>query len=184
MVKPWERLSSELDRSYRIFDLRRERYLSPRTGQPFDAFVIESGDWVNVVALTPEQQVVMVRQFRFGGDKVMLEIPGGIVDPGESPLAAAKRELQEETGYGAERWTPLGSIAPNPAIHRNRLYSFLAEDCQLVGAQVQDEGEDIGVELVLHAEVRRMLAAGEIDHALVAVAFQKLELLRAGLALV
>lgn len=180
MVKPWQRVSSELEVHYKIFDLRRESHVSPRTGELFATVVIESSDWVNVVALTPAQQVVTVRQFRFGSGDVTLEIPGGIIDPGETPLEAAKRELQEETGYAAERWTSLGSIAPNPAIHRNRIYSFLAEGSELVGAQAQDPGEDIGVELWPLADVNRMLAAGDFDHALVEVAFHKLELLRAG----
>jgi 8-oxo-dGTP pyrophosphatase MutT (NUDIX family) len=180
MIKPWSRLSSELEQRYRIFDLRREKHLSPRTGEPFATVVLESDDWVNVVALTSTQHVILVRQFRFGSGHVTLEIPGGIVDPGEAPLEAAQRELREETGYAAQRWASLGSIAPNPAIHRNRLHTFLAEGCELVASQEQDPGEDIAVELRALADIDRMLAANELDHALVAVAFHKLALLRAG----
>jgi 8-oxo-dGTP pyrophosphatase MutT (NUDIX family) len=173
-------LSSELIERHRIFDLRTERYVSPRTGQPFDAVVLESSDWVNIVGLTPERDVVMIEQFRFGAAEITLEIPGGLIDPGESPLVAARRELREETGYEAARWTALGSIAPNPAMQRNRLYTFLAEDCRRVGELQQDAGEDIAVVLKPLANVPQMLASGAISHALVAVAFQKLELLRAG----
>lgn len=182
MTKPWPRVSSELVQRFKIFDLRAERYLSPRTGEPLDAVVIESGDWVNVIALTPESDVVMIKQFRFGLAAVTLEIPGGLIDAGESPLQAARRELREETGYEAARWTALGSIAPNPAIQRNRLHSFLAEDCRCVGELQQDSGEDIEVVVAPLRDLPRMLASGEISHALVAVAFQKLDLLRAGFA--
>jgi len=153
---------------------------SPRHDYALDAVVLRSADWVNVIALTPDQRVVLIRQYRFGSELVTLEIPGGIVDPGEDPRAAALRELREETGFVAERVVALGSIAPNPAIQRNRLYSFLAEGCVLASEQAQDPGEDIEVELRPLAEVDGLLASGAIDHALVVVAFQKLALLRAG----
>src|SRR3954449_6816360 len=138
MVKPWQLLSSELAHHFRIFDLRFEQRVSPRTAKTLQAVVLETSDWVNVIGLTPAQEVVLIRQFRFGTQEVTLEIPGGLIDPVETALQAARRELREETGYEAARWTALGSIAPNPAFLRNRLYTFLAEDCVLVGAQEQD----------------------------------------------
>ena len=180
MVRPWAKLSSRTLFGSKVFELGVERVRSPRTEQELDAVVLRSADWVNVIALTPDQRTVMVRQYRFGTEDVTLEIPGGIVDPGEAPIEAARRELLEETGYTCERITSLGSIRPNPAIHRNRLHSFVAEGCTLVAAQEQDPGEDIEVELLPLAEIDGLLASGAISHALVCVAFQKLALLRAG----
>jgi 8-oxo-dGTP pyrophosphatase MutT (NUDIX family) len=180
MLRPWAKLSSRTLFGSKVFELGMERLRSPRTEHELDAVVLRSADWVNVVALTPDDQVVMVRQYRFGIEEVTLEIPGGIVDPGESPLVGARRELREETGYDCASVTSLGSIAPNPAIHRNRLHTFLAEGCVLAAAQEQDPGEDIEVELCPLAEIDGLLASGAISHALVAVAFHKLALHRAG----
>lgn len=180
MVLPWPRVSRRSLFGSRVFELILEGHVSPRTQQTLDAVVLESADWVNVVALTPQDELVMVQQFRFGSQQVELEIPGGIIDHGEDPLVSAKRELLEETGYEAERWTSLGSIAPNPAIHRNRLHSFLAEGCVRVAAQTPDPFEDIAVELIPHVQLDALVASGAIRHALVVVAFYKLALLRAG----
>jgi 8-oxo-dGTP pyrophosphatase MutT (NUDIX family) len=178
MPKNWRKLATDTPTNFKIFSVHREQYESPRTGQALNATIVSAADWVNVVALTPEQGCVLIRQYRFGTECVTLEIPGGMIDPGESPLVAAERELREETGYTAQRWTPLGRVAPNPAFQRNYLYTFLAEDCVLSGAQEQDPGEDIEVVIEPLAAVRGLIESGEIDHALVVVAFLRLEYLR------
>ena len=103
MVKPWKQISSKLIGDFRIFKLRSDVKISPRTGKEHDFYVLESVNWVNVVAVTPDQQLVMVEQYRHGSNTVELEIPGGMMDPSETdPVATAVRELREETGYEGE----------------------------------------------------------------------------------
>jgi 8-oxo-dGTP pyrophosphatase MutT (NUDIX family) len=120
----------------------------------------------------------MVRQYRHGAKKVTLEIPGGIVDPGEDPAEAAARELLEETGYRAARLTPLGSVNPNPALFGNRVFSFTAHGCQRVGEVVNEGTEETVVELVSPLALRRLLREGRIDHALVMAALLYFDLER------
>lgn len=170
---PWTLVSSKCDKSYRIFDLRTDRACSPRTGEEHDFFVIESSSWVNILPLTSDNNVVMVRQYRHGTREVTLELPGGLVEGADTPESAALRELQEETGYGAEAVFPLGEVHPNPALQNNRCYSFLAENVYTAGAQQQDDREDIVVVLVPLAEIPRLIREGVITHALVIAAFYR-----------
>jgi len=179
MPKIWRKLGSESATDYKILALRREQYESPRTGHVLHATIMDAADWVNVIALTPADDCVLIRQFRFGTEKITLEIPGGMIDPGEQPLVAAQRELREETGYSAQRWSSLGLVAPNPAFQRNYLYTFLAEGCVLEGEQMQDAGEDIEVTLTPLSTIRGLIASETIDHALVLVAFLRLQEQRA-----
>jgi 8-oxo-dGTP pyrophosphatase MutT (NUDIX family) len=133
-------------------------------------YSIEADSWVNVVPITRDEQVVMVRQYRHGSREVTLEIPGGIVDPGEEPAAAAARELVEETGHRAIRMRALGSLNPNPALFGNRVYTFLAEAVERVCDVMNGPLEETVVELVPVREVPALVRSGEIDHALVIAA--------------
>ena len=153
---------------------------SPRTGDPHPFYRIESPAWVNVVALTDQDELVMVRQWRHGARAVTLEIPGGLVDPGETPAAAAARELLEETGFRAGQLTSLGSINPNPALFANRCHMEVAQDCKRV-AEIQNSAtEETVVELLPLAELPALLRGGGIDHALVVAALYAFELWRSG----
>lgn len=148
---------------------------SPTDGSEHPFYRIESPDWVNVVALTENEDLVMVRQFRQGSRKVTLEIPGGLVDPGESPEIAGARELLEETGYAAGRLVDLGSVNPNPALFPNRVFMQVALDCKEVAEIQNGPTEETAVELLPRAEVPGALARGEIDHALVHAALYAFE---------
>jgi 8-oxo-dGTP pyrophosphatase MutT (NUDIX family) len=171
MVKPWITTKSEVLDEYRIFRLRKDRCRSPRTLAEHDFFVLEMPDWCNVVALTPEDEVVFVRQYRFGIRAATLEIPGGLVERGEDPIAAARRELLEETGFACETIVPLGRTLPNPAIQNNVCHTALALGCRLTAAPKLDEREDIEVEVRPLRDIPGLIAKGEISHALVIVAF-------------
>ena len=171
--KPWKVLSSRVNESFRIFSLRVDRALSPRTHHAHDFYILESTDWVNVIPITPRREVVLVRQYRHGTREVTLEIPGGIVEPEDSPEDAARRELIEETGYKEREMVLLGSVNPNPAFLTNRCYTYVARDVVRMKMQEQDEKEDIEVVLRPLEEVPRLIREGEITHALVLAAFYR-----------
>ncbi len=171
MIKPWPCLRSRPEGSYRVFSVRTDTAISPRTGMEHDFHIIESGEWVNIIPLTPDDQVVMVRQYRHGSGTVTLEIPGGLVDSGDSPEEAAARELLEETGYEAERWAKIGVANPNPAIFNNHCYTFLAQKIQKVSDLIPDQTEDIEVVLVPLVDIPELIRTGKIDHAIVISAF-------------
>lgn len=170
--KPWTRLTSEALQDCRVFSVHRVRARSPRTGGEHDFYTIDASDWVNIVALTPDDCVVMVRQYRHGADRVTLETPGGMVDPGETPAQAAARELLEETGYAADEVVPLGGVNPNPALFSNRLHGFLGRGAREVNEVRNESTEETHVELVPLGRMREEVRAGRVDHALViAVAY-------------
>ena len=173
MPENWKILSTRRDDGYRVFSIRTDRAVSPRTGAAHDFFVLESASWVNVIPVTPKGDVILVRQYRHGIRRVTLEIPGGLVDPGDTPETAAERELREETGYRASGIVALGSVHPNPAIQNNRCYTFLAEDVFPDGDPEPDDREDIDVVVRPLADIPRLIRDGEITHSLVLAAFYR-----------
>ncbi len=177
MIKHWPKVSSRLLADFRIFSVRCDSKISPRTGQPHDVFVLDCPDWVNVVALTPDQDLVMIEQYRHGSNTVELEIPGGAMDPRDtSPIQTGVRELREETGYQGETAEIIGRIFPNPAIMSNLCYTVLAQNCRLQHPTELDDGEDLATRLVPAAEIPELIAAGKIRHSLMVVGLYFLEL--------
>ncbi len=167
----WTELSRRLVYAGRIFSVLQARRQSPETGREFPFDIVESPDWVNVVALTEANQVLLIRQYRAGTQTITTEIPGGTVDQGETPLEAARRELAEETGYEADAWEMIGRVHPNPAFQTNATYTFLARDARRTREQRFESTELIEVEERPLEDIPQMVADGTITHALVVCAF-------------
>jgi 8-oxo-dGTP pyrophosphatase MutT (NUDIX family) len=182
MIKPWPTIRSTPVGDFRIFKMRSDVKISPRTGLAHDFFVLDSVDWVNVIALTPDGRLVMVEQYRQGSNTVELEVPGGVMDPGETdPVVTAVRELREETGYEGEHVRVLGRVLANPAILTNHCYTVLIENCRLKHPLDQDSGEDLATRLVPAAEANKLVAEEKIQHSLVVVALFHFDLWRRGI---
>jgi 8-oxo-dGTP pyrophosphatase MutT (NUDIX family) len=169
----WPLSASERGPDLIVCRARFDRLANPRTGEVLRRTVLETPDWVNVVAFTEEGKLVVVRQFRFGPRRVTTEIPGGVIDRGETDEAAARRELSEETGYTAERWRSLGSVEPNPAFHDNLCFHWLAEGARRTGEQEPDPGEDIGVCELDREQVLEEVRSGRMRHSLVLSALSR-----------
>jgi ADP-ribose pyrophosphatase len=162
----WPHLNSERGPHIPLFGVRLDSLKNPRTGEVLQRLVLEAPDWVNIVALTPENRVVMVRQFRFGIGKITTEIPGGIVDPGETSGEAARRELLEETGYTSEDWNYLGAVEANPAIQNNLCHHWLAKNAFKVAELELGEGEDIMMLEMALEEIKTEIKEGRLLHSL------------------
>ncbi len=175
-VKPWRRLGAQRLQNCRVFDLDSVRFAPPDGRDPRSFYVIEAPDWINVVPLTVDRQVVFVRQFRFGTNALTLEIPGGMCDAGEQPRVSALRELREETGYGTEDLVDLGWVHPNPALQSNRCHTFLARNVVRAGDPAPDGDEAFEIVTLPLVEVPRLIRDGAITHALVIAAFYRLGL--------
>lgn len=182
MIRPWQKISSRPVGDFRIFTVRSDRKISPRTRQEHDFLVIDSVNWVNVIALTPDRQLVMVEQYRHGSNTVELEIPGGVMDAADAtPEEAGQRELREETGYEGERPKIIGQVFANPAFMSNTCFTVLIENCHCLHPVQFDHGEDLTTRLIPAVEIPRLVAGGRIRHSLVAVAFYHYELWERGL---
>jgi len=177
----WEKLGETTLATTRIFELRSRRYRHPVRGTERDFVVVDAPDWVNVLALTPAGHLVLVNQFRFGIDAFSLEIPGGMIEPGEDPVAAGVRELREETGYAGARARLLGTVHPNPAFLSNRCHLVLVEAAAPASATAWDPDEEIAVSTAPVAEVFAWARTGRITHALVLNALWLFEPVWAGL---
>jgi 8-oxo-dGTP pyrophosphatase MutT (NUDIX family) len=172
-LRAWPRTRSEAGPDLQVCRARFDWLTNPRTGELMKRTVLETPDWVNVVALDEEQRLVVVHQFRFGSAEFTTEIPGGMVDRGETHAAAAQRELREEAGYTAQRWSYLGGVQPNPAFQDNVCHHWLAEGARRSHQQELDGGEDISIDALTLEQVRAAIRDGRMRHALVLTALSR-----------
>lgn len=168
----WEFTGREDFADLGIVQAKFDTFTHPVTSKPLRATVLEGRPWCNVVAVTADERLVMVRQFRFGVRDVTLEIPGGLVDPGEDHSVTARRELQEETGYTSDSWAYLGGIYQNPGLQDELCHLWMATNVTFAGApENHDSTEHIAVDLMSKDHVREAVFDGRIrhPHALVAL---------------
>lgn len=170
MIKKWKLLESKIDRDYRVFRIHREKALSPRTNKIGQFYTIDTNDWVNIIPMTTDNEVVMIRQYRHGSKEITFEIPGGLVDE-KDHREAALRELVEETGYAGDSIELIGSVNPNPAIFNNCCHTYLVKNAKKVAEKNLDPDEDIEVMHIPIREIPSLISDGTINHALVVVGF-------------
>ena len=175
----WTTKHNEVLAKTRIFSLEKSKRHEEGTEKSGEFYVLDAADWINVIALTPENNVVLVEQFRHGSEDFELEIVGGLVDNDETPKDAAIRELHEETGYiptEESEITLIGKVLPNPAFLNNACYTYLVTNVKQEGKQKFDEHENIIVRLEPLEKIDDLIRTGHITHSLVVAAFMWLKL--------
>jgi ADP-ribose pyrophosphatase len=165
-LSEWKRLSDDLHADCRIFDIRKRKFHRASDQKEGDFFVLDTNDWAIVLAVTKNEEIVLVRQFRFGTEEFSLEPPGGVIDKGESPVLAGERELQEETGYTGKTSLLIGSVFPNSAIMSNRCHFLLVNDVEKTSATSFDPHEELETVLVPLSEIKDLVKKGDITHSI------------------
>ena len=171
--KAWDVIRSEPGPDLVLFQARYDWVRNPRNAKSMKAVILECPDWINIVAVTPERKLVVVKQFRFGVAKTTVEIPAGIIEEGETSQQAAIRELLEETGYTTSNWNYLGWAEANPAFLNNICHHWLALDVVKTDAMQLDDGEEIAVRELSLEEVGREITKGSMRNALTLLALSR-----------
>jgi len=168
MKKPssWKIIEDNLHSDCRIFEVRKQKFVRNSDHKKGEFFVLNSNDWVNVLALTKDDQLVMVRQYRYGTQSLSLEPPGGVIEKDEDPILAGQRELLEETGYKGESCEVIGSINPNSAIMSNRCFILMIPEVEKVTEVSFDPNEDLVTELVHLSKIEGLIRSQKITHSL------------------
>jgi ADP-ribose pyrophosphatase len=176
-IRPWRLEPPRQLLSTRVFDILARRGTSAANpDKSGEFFSLACPGWANVIALTPDRQVVLIEQFRFGIEEITLEIPGGIIDPGESPAEACARELLEETGYTGDAIRMIGRVSANPAIQNNFVHTGLVLNARPAAAVNLDHLEEINIRLTPLDEIPHLIRSGAIHHAFVIAAFHHLSI--------
>ncbi len=172
MIEKWKKLNSKIITKNKIFTLRENSCLSPKDGKEYPFFLLDTLDWVNIIPITKDNEVIMIKQFRHGNEEITLEIPGGMTDmEDDSPKDAAVRELVEETGYTGNELIKLGECSPNPAIFNNLLHVYLVKNVSKIYSQNLENTEDIDIVKIHKNKIPELIKSGEINHSLVITAF-------------
>ena len=172
-IEPWVTTDERVEYTTNIFKVLKRDMKIASENHSATFSILEAPDWINVIALTPDNEIVLVEQYRYGIEKPTLELPGGVCDPGESPLESSKRELLEETGFEGDECIYLGSVSSNPAMMTNNTHTYLIRNCTKVSEQQLDGNERIHVHVMPLVEFLEMVGKGEVDHSLVVAAVAK-----------
>jgi len=174
MVLKWQIQNKELINDLRLFKILKNQSYHPQKNLTHNFIVLDSNDWVNVIPITKDNKVALIKQYRAGTEDITLEIPGGVVEKSENFTEAGIRELKEETGLITTEWETLGFVHPNPAIQNNKCHFILAKNCEQTGQTNFDNVEDIEIEIFDLKEIPNLIQSHQITHALVQCAFYKL----------
>ncbi|MDG1138174.1 MAG: NUDIX hydrolase [Opitutales bacterium] len=162
----WDLQEDHLHSDCRIFEVHKRIFKRKSDGVVGDFFVLDTNDWVNVLAITPKSEIVLVRQFRYGTEEFSLEPPGGVIEQGEDPIIAGLRELEEETGYVGTNAKLIGTARPNAAILSNKCHFVLVENVKKTAELAFDEHEELVTELHKVQDLKAMVENGEITHSI------------------
>lgn len=172
--QPWKVLEREYLHKKPWLTVRQDKLLMPNGNIVPEYYVLEYPNWVNIIAITREDQFILVQQYRPGIGETCFELCAGVCEKEDlSPLASAQRELLEETGYGNGEWTEFMCVAPNASAANNWSYCFMAENVEKISDQALDESEDLIVHLLSFCQLKELLESGKIVQATMAAPLWK-----------